>query len=404
MCVCVCVCVCVTETPLPTQFLRSIPIIASSAAGVSEDIQIMRSNSLTFTVPLSSPSDFVKLNSNQEVPMRVLYNSEMLKHLSVAVSSKTLSAVDRAGLLADAYALVKSGDLDPAELIKLLHHYKNETDFVVYEAVAGVLGGLAQTALLNENITEHLEKFATSLVSVLLEHVGWEEKEADDDNAKLLRGTLISLLAKFCYKEPGVRQEAARRFAKFLVDPSDMANLPSDMRPYVFKIVLKNGGLKEYEQVLSYFTTATDNAERKHVLSALGAAPDIKLKERTIEWTTSGAVKLQDCFYALGSVHYSGKAGAELAWKFLTENLPKLQEMLGNASASLLQACISSCCGGFASAERADEVEHFFKGKELAQCERKIAQTVEGIRSAGKNVGNLERSQLTSEAFWTQFK
>ena len=131
------------------------------------------------------------------------------------------------------------------------------------------------------------------------------------------------------------------------------------MRVAVFKILLKNGGLEEYEQVLSYFSTASDNAEKKHVLNALGAIPDAKLKMRTLEWTTSGAVKLQDCFYALGSVHYSGKVGAEMAWKFFQDNHTRLEEMLGNASASLMQACIGFSAGGFCSAAKATEVEEY---------------------------------------------
>ena len=58
--------------------------------------------------------------------------------------------------------------------------------------------------------------------------------------------------------------------------------------------------MAEYEQVKAYFDQATDNAERKHVLGSLGAAPDPKLKQKTLEWTISGDIKLQDFFYPMG--------------------------------------------------------------------------------------------------------
>ena len=55
---------------------------------------------------------------------------------------------------------------------------------------------------------------------------------------------------------------------------------------------------------------------------------------------TSGAVKLQDFFYAIGSVSQSSPEGLELAWGFYQESFPKLKSMLAKASPSLMDAAI----------------------------------------------------------------
>ena len=34
----------------------------------------------------------------------------------------------------------------------------------------------------------------------------------------------------------------------------------------------------QFEDVKAYYTSATDNAEKKHVLSSIGETPDLKLK------------------------------------------------------------------------------------------------------------------------------
>jgi len=358
---------------------------------------------MTVKVPVKSASTFVKLNADQHVPMRVLYTSDMLANLSAGVLSKELSAVDRAGLVMDSYALVKSGDLDPTELIKLLFCFREEDDVVVWDAVSGALGGLAQALLENDDISLNLEAFATKVISGPAAKIGWSGSPSDDDNTKLLRGNLIGLLAKFCYKNDAVRKEAESRFAAFQDDASDMTALPSDMRVSVFKILLKNGGLKEYNDVLAYFDSATDNAEKKHVLQSLGVIQDEKLKMRTLEWTTSGAVKLQDCFYALGSVHYSGSIGAEMSWQYYKDNFQRLTNMLGNASASLMSACIGFSCGGFCKAAKADDIESFFNANPVKGSERKIAQIIEGIKGNAIFVERLENSQLKEKAFWDQF-
>jgi puromycin-sensitive aminopeptidase len=211
---------------------------------------------------------------------------------------------------------------------------------------------------------------------------------------------MIGLASTFCYKEPSVAQEAANRFEKFLLDHDDVESLPSDMRSSVFKIVLKNGGEKEYEQILSYFDAATDNAERKHVLNSLGSTPDANLKLRTMEWTTSGAVKLQDFFYAMGSVGRSSHEGREISWKFYKDNFKKIRGMIGKGSASLMDACIVSCCGAFCSREKADEIDAFFQEHPLPSSTRKIAQTTENMRVNAKLLDMLQASELSTDEFW----
>ncbi len=380
--------------------LWCIPILASTPGGISEDLSMMRQDTMEIVVPIASASDFVKLNSEQQVPMRVCYDEEMMSRLQPAIASKSLSTSDRAGLLLDAFALVKAGHMSPGNLLKLLSSYTNEDDATVWEAIEGVLGGLDSVTMENTFINGKLHDVAKNIISPLIAMVGWSESESDGHLTKLLRGTAIRLLSSFCGKEAKVAAEAKERFGKFLEDAADMQALPSDMRTAVFKIVLKNGGIEEYGQVKGYFDTATDNAERKHVLGALGAVTDPALKLDALEWTTSGAVKLQDFFYTIGSVHRSNKEGMELAWKYYQENFERLKEMLGKASASLMDAAIVFSCGAFCSESRADEIEAFFKENPMPQNSRKIAQTTESIRSNAKFRALIEASELSSEEFW----
>jgi aminopeptidase N len=172
------------------------------------------------------------------------------------------------------------------------------------------------------------------------------------------------------------------------------------MRTAVFKIVLKNGGVTEYEQVKNYFATATDNAERKFVLGSLGHSADPKLKQRTLAWSISGEIKLQDFFYPMGSVRSSSTEGRSISWSFLQANFEKIQAMIGKANPSLMDAVVVSCAGGFCSDEKADEIEAFFKANPLPKSARKIQQTVENMRSNAKFFKLLQASELSKPEFW----
>lgn len=43
--------------------------------------------------------------------------------------------------------------------------------------------------------------FCSKLVLPAFKHVGWDQLPTDDDNQKKLRSTVLSAVAKYCYKD-----------------------------------------------------------------------------------------------------------------------------------------------------------------------------------------------------------
>jgi puromycin-sensitive aminopeptidase len=381
--------------------LWTIPILSATPDGVHADMVLMREKQASITIPLKNKSDWVKLNAGQEVPMRVQYTEEMLARLCSAVSKKELVAADRVGLIMDAYALVKAGQkMTPEELIKVLAAYKQEDDCVVWQGLADALSGLESVLSDDETLYEYFCNFARGLVLPLVDIVGWEAKPGDAHLMSILRGIMVSLLSVFCTGDDSIKEEAKKRCEAFLEDPENVSALPADIKSPVFKIYLKMGGEKEYDAIKAYYYKAKDNAERKYVLNSLGETADEKLKLATLDWTTSGEVKLQDFFYAMGSVGRSGKAGRELSWKYFQDNHNRLSQMLDKASPSLMDAVIVMCSGGFCSEQKADEIEAFFKSNPFPKNERKISQMTENMRANAKFLATLQASGIGKGDFW----
>mmetsp|Transcript_22391 Transcript_22391/g.48727 ORF Transcript_22391/g.48727 Transcript_22391/m.48727 type:complete len:894 (-) Transcript_22391:273-2954(-) len=380
----------------------TIPIISCTSEGTQQDMVLMREKTATITIPLKSKSDWVKLNAGQEVPMRVHYSDEMLTRLSKAVAATDLSSPsDRVGLILDAYALVKANQiLSPESLMKLLAAYQDENEYVVWKGISSALGGLDSVLSGDDKIHLNYSKFAKKLVLPLVEKVGWEAKPDDGHLSSLLRGLMTSLLCQFCSDDVDVAKEAKLKCDAFFEDPTNSKVLSPDIKQYVLKIYLKNGGKKEYDTVKAYYDVAKDNAERKLVLNSLGSIPDKKLKLETLDWTTSGEIKLQDFFYAVGSVSTSGKEGREIAWEYFLANHERMAEMVATASPSLMGAYIVYSCGRFATLEKADQVEQFFAINKYPKNERQIAQMIEAMRANGKLLVNLQGSELSKAEFW----
>ena len=380
--------------------LWTIPILTCTNAGPQADMTLMREKTASISIPLTSADGWVKVNADHQVPMRVLPSEKMLERLSNAAQSKALSPIDRAGLINDTMALVKAGQMSPESLLKLLSHFSAEDDYIVWKALSEAVGALDTVMSDDKVLSPRLQKFAKKLVLQLEQVVGWSAKEGDGHLSALLRSLLIGLLSKFAFDDTAVVAEARRRFQAFLDDHDDVENMPGDIRPQVFSVVLQNGGEKEYSQIKDYYYSASDNAERKHVLNSLGNIPDEKLKVATMDWAISGEIKIQDFFYLMGSVGRSGLAGRQVAWQYFKDNFSRIESMVSKASPSIMGACIVMCAGGFCSREMADEIDAFFETHPVPLNTRKISQTTENMRSNAKFMDTIKASALATEDFW----
>lgn len=378
----------------------SIPLMFASAESESSQAIIMSAKRQTFTLKTNGASDWLKINAGQKALLRVAHSDEMIRRLTPAIRSKAVSVIDRAGLLLDTYALAKAGHCKVETVANLLRAYEEEDCYTVWAAVAGVLNGL--NILLEEiggDCYTSFFAFAQKMVKSVFVKVGWDPRPSDGHSDGLLRSTVVGLLDIFCYNDSDIVAEARRRFHGSF-EEGGAALLPADIKPTVYRIVLANGGEAEYEKILSTFYATTDNAEKKYAMVCLGAAPTMALKRRTLEWSVKGGdVKLQDYFYAIGSVAGSAR-GTKLAWEFFQENLEFIKSKLSKASPSLLDAAIAHSCGRFVTVERADEIETFFKEHPLPQSARRISQLVESVRTNGAFLDKIKKSELASASFW----
>lgn len=333
----------------------------------------------SFTIPLpQGANDWIKINSGSQALVRVAHSPEMANRLSTSLSNRTVSAVDRAGLLLDAYALAKAGKGPVETVIDILKALTNEDSEIVWSAIGGVLSGLYNLIEdLGGDIFYHFKEFGRKIVSTGLLLVGWDSKASDGHSEKLMRATIISLLDTFSCDDAEVVKEARRRYDLHWTEPEA---LPSEYKSTVYKIILMNGGIKEYEQILKTFYDTEDNAEKRFSYT-LGAIADKKLKTRVLDWCVkSGDVKMQDFFYPIAGVSSSAE-GVIISWNYFKDNFEYIKNKLSKASPSLMDAVIVYSISKFCTNERATEIEDFFINNPLPQSARRISQTIESMRA-----------------------
>ena len=109
----------------------------------------------------------------------------------------------------------------------------------------------------------------------------------------------------------------------------------------------------------------------------------------------------QDFFYPMGSIAGSSAEGQTIAFDYMTSHWGKIRARVSKASASLTNAVISSCCAGFTTAAKADEIEAFFVANPCECATRRITQLLEGMRNTAKFVDtHISGSPLAEDGFW----
>jgi len=301
--------------------------------------------------------------------------------------------------MGDSFALAKAGKLGADAVLKLLAAFKNETAYTVWDAIDLTLRGFDRVLMsgTSDEIYSRFEGFVAGLIKKPAADIGWEKKASDGHLDGLLRQSLISMQSKFS-KDNAVIADAKRRFDAFL--GGDASALPDDIKVAVFKIVMKAGGPQEYEALRKLHTTAATNLEKTHVYNAIGYTRDMAKKKEILEWAISGEIKIQDFFYAIGSVASSSKDSVSLCWSFFKDNFDRVQGLVKTANPSLMDAVIEFSTRGFCSATAADEIDTFFKEHPLPQNKRKVSQILEEMRANAAFLDRILKTSVNDVSFW----
>jgi len=317
---------------------------------------------------------------------------------------QALPAEDRIGLLADSYALVKAGALQPMSLVTLLKGFKGELNDKVWAELSSCLGGLAKVIIqgLPDSTAKAFCDFAAQLVTPAFAQVGWDAKPDDSDNQRRLRGILTGLLAKYCYKDAALVQEAQKRFKSFVDDPANPDVLHADIRIAVLSLAMRGG--QDPEAVFTQLTTAHEAADAKtrlDIYAALGASPTMALKKKALAYALGEHVRPQDLYNVPAYVVQDGKEGAEATFQWMQDGYDTIANRVGASSMILFNHVVRISGSGFVSQEKATLVEDFWKSKELYKMIQKtLSQTVEGIKSNAQFVDRLLQSEASKPQAW----
>ena len=297
---------------------------------------------------------------------RVAYGPDAVARLAGRLDE--LTPLERYNLVSDTWAATLAGKAHVADLLRLARALADsgEGDPSVWSVIIGAIGLFDR--VVPEEGRPVLAAGVRSLLGPLADRLGWDPLDTDDERTPSLRAGVLDVLGTIG-DDPGVRDEASRRFAA-----SETTPLHGDTATTVLHIVAQSGGAAEFDTFLARYRGATNPQDEMRYLDALATFNEPDLVARAFELMMT-EVRSQDAPFVIRMMLWNRRNGPATwdrvvaAWdefpaKFPSNTLPR---MLDGARA---------LCN---PPELAAEVTAFIEAHPLAAGGRTVDQILERL-------------------------
>jgi puromycin-sensitive aminopeptidase len=318
---------------------------------------------------ISRTSDsWIKLNAKESGLFRASYDKELLGLLAEPIASKTLSPLDRFGIIRDLFALVEAGKQDATAALSMLKAYENEDEYIVWGEILSSTGKIARV-FGDAAYGKDLKTFMLSVLSKKAEAIGWEKVTGETPETAFLRSGLLYAVGHYGHKETIAK-------AKALFKNREASPIAADLRGVVYSLVAECGGEAEWNALKEMYVETTFPEEKNRIGRALTHTTSKKLLGKTLAFSLSKDVRSQDAPTMIASV-LSNSDGTMLAWEFIQKNWKKLCDRYSSGGHMLPR--LLSPLAFFLDKAVSIEIKKFFKKNPAPGAVRTLLQVEEKI-------------------------
>lgn len=291
--------------------------------------------------------------------------------LSALIGSlRSLSAVERMGLVEHQWALVRAGRAGLDGFLELAEALAGERDpdvlLALRRPLAFVGGSLIPDA--TPSSAARYERFIARSFGPALAALGWQPARGEPETTRVRRAALLSLVGGVA-GDPDVIAEAAARGERYL---ADRRSLDPNLADAVVSLAARSGDVRRHQRFERAMRRAATPQEQRRFLFALGDFREPALVERTLALSLTEAVATQDVIFLLSRL-LANPAAREITWRFVKQRWSRLSRRMPSLLAGRL---IEATPALLTPAYRRD-VARFFGAHPVPSGARALRQALE---------------------------
>ena len=222
------------------------------------------------------------------------------KWLALAQNERALPPADRAGLIANAWAEVRAGQLDLTTLLGLLARFDADDNPIVVEHLVRVLSGIDH-ALVDDSGRTPFRAYVRARLERRKAALGWvprprDRGDSDDDERVLASRDVLMAMAEIARASDTIAQ--ANSYAvRWLEEPS---SIPSDVADVAVPMASIDAGVRRLQQLRDAAQRAATPEERELALRAMGSftAPDVL--RQALDLTLTPEIRASEIRFLIG--------------------------------------------------------------------------------------------------------
>jgi aminopeptidase N len=362
--------------------LWQVPVcISMRGAGREKDVQPQ-----TYCTVLGEREKNLPVEGGRiDCPKVVYANTGEAGYYRVRMGSRELAAVvprigqlpesERFGVVSNAWAAVRAGQLPATAFLDLLAGLKNEPSRLVWTEMLEALRAIDRTFVTDETRPD-FARFVRALCAPAVRRLGWRAAETQSDDERFLREAILNAAGDLGQDGPTLA-EAARRARAWLDAPSEA---DPDLARIALPLAAKRGDAALFERMLGVVTHPPTPESRVLAASSLADFEDPAVIERTLGLVLDGTIKAQDLRYLFPAIGLR-PAGREVVHAWIEQHFDELTRIFPSFLLGRIVRAVPALC----DATRIHAAEAFLRPRvaRLEGVEKDLRQSVEeGLRCA----------------------
>ncbi|HZI12947.1 MAG TPA: M1 family metallopeptidase, partial [Myxococcus sp.] len=340
------------------------------AGGVREQRVLFRETQATVTLEGQGEVKWLTANAGSTGFYRVAYDKPLLDRLATNLAA--LAPSERISLLADQWALVRSGQASIADLLDLAARFGNEEDDSVLDELVGRLAYIESRLTDGEDQTR-FRGWVEKLLSPGLKKLGWQPQQGESDRVRLRRAALVRAVGGLARSQEAL-SEARPRVERMLKGEKDA--LEPNLLDVAVGMVARAGDAPLFETFLEKMPKEPDPATQRRYLMALTAFEKPELTQRAQGLLFSETVKTQDVSSFVSGL-LGNRAGREVWWEQMRTRWKDVVGRTGGAP--MLLRRIVEAMGLLRTREHLEQMKALLQSHPIPEAQQATAQTLERL-------------------------